>query len=88
MIGLALGGAALGYAESKKWLDKLPAIGGSRALPIAAIGFGITRFTRNPTLRMAGVAMIVSGAFDWGRVQGGGVHGFPDDGGAGRGGGF
>lgn len=87
MIGLALGGAAIGYAESKRWLDKLPSVGGSRALPIALLGFGITKLIRNPTARMAGVAMIVAGAFDWGRVQGGSVTGF-EDGGAGHGGGM
>jgi hypothetical protein len=89
VLGLALGGAAIGYAESKKWLDKLPSIGGSRALPIALLGFGITKMVKNPTARMAGLAMIVAGAFDWGRVQGGSVTGFEgEDGGAGHGGGF
>ena len=93
MIGLALGGAAIGYAESKGYLDKLPAIGGSRALPLAGLGWAVTRFSKNPTIRMAGVAMIVAGSFDWGRTQGGGkgthgIFGAAEDGGAGQGGGF
>jgi hypothetical protein len=88
MIGLMAGGAALGFAEGKGWLNKVPAIGGSRALPIAAVGFAATKVSRNPTVRLAGACMAVVGAFDWARSQGG-THGiFGVDGGAGAGGGF
>jgi hypothetical protein len=89
-VGLALGGAVLGYADGKGWLNKLPAVGGSRALPIAAAGYLVTKMVRNPTARMIGAAMVVTGAFDWARTQGSSTHGIfgVADGGAGAGGGY
>ena len=87
-MGLAVGAAAVGYLEAKGTLNKLPAIGGSRALTLAIAGYAATRFVRNPTVRMMGLAAIAAGAFDFGRVHGGGVSGFDGDSGAGPGGGF
>ena len=86
VIGLALGGALVGYAEGKGFLKRLPQIGGSPALTVALAGYVATRFIRNPTVRMAGLAAVVAGAFDFGKVHGGGISGF-DEGGAGFGGG-
>ena len=87
-MGLAVGAAAVGYLEAKGMLKKLPAIGGSQALTLAVAGYAATRFIRNPTIRMMGLAAIAAGAFDFGRVHGGGVSGFDGDSGAGPGGGF
>lgn len=77
-MGLGLAGAAVGYAQAKGYLDKLPTIGGSRALTIALAGYAATRFSTNAHIRMAGLAAIVAGGFDWGRVQGGGTSGLDD----------
>lgn len=87
-MGIAVGAAAVGYLEAKGMFKKLPTIGGSQALTIALVGYAATRFVRNPTIRMAGLAAVAAGAFDFGRVHGGGVSGFGDEGGAGHGGGF
>jgi hypothetical protein len=87
-MGLALGGAIVGYAEGKGLLKKLPAIGGSPALTVALAGYAVTRFIRNPTARMAGMAAVVAGAFDFGKTHAGGVSGFDGSGGGGPGSGF
>jgi hypothetical protein len=76
VVGYALTGAAVGYAESKGYLKRLPQIGGSPALTLALAGYALTRFTKNPWFRQAGVAAIIVGGFDFGRQQGsGGVSG-------------
>lgn len=89
LIGLAIGGLAVGYADGKKLLDKLPKLGGSSAATLGVAGWALTKFFKNPNIRMAGYAAIAVAAFDFGRVHGGGTSGFPEqDGGAGPGGGF
>jgi hypothetical protein len=62
----------VGYGESKGWLKKLPQIGGSPAVTLGLAGWAATKFSRNPTVRSAGLAALVAAAFDFGRVQGGG----------------
>lgn len=87
LMGLALGGLAVGYLDGKKFLDKLPKLGGSSVVTLGVAGWALTKFSKNQHLRMAGYAAIAVAAFDFGRVHGGGTSGF-DDGGAGPGGGF
>jgi hypothetical protein len=81
--GIAIAAAAVGWAESKGYLDKLPTIGGSRAFTIALAGYAATRWSRNAHVRMAGMAAIAAGAFDWGKVQGGGTSGLDEASGGG-----
>jgi hypothetical protein len=69
-IGVALGGLAVGYADAKGYLAKLPQIGGSRALTLGLLGYAATRFSKNQYVRMAGVAAIGAAAFDYGKVHG------------------
>src|SRR5947207_15796356 len=69
-VGIALAAAAVGYAEAKGYLDRIPTIGGSRALTLALVGYAATRFSHNAHIRMAGIATIAAGGFDWGKVQG------------------
>ena len=88
VVGLALGAAAVGFVDGKKYLDKLPKIGGSTAATLAIAGYIATRFFRNQNIRMAGYAAIAVGVYDIARVKSGGVSGFDDDGGAGPGGGL
>lgn len=64
--------AALGYLQAKGHLNKLPTIGGSRAMTLAIAGFALTRFTKNPMLRTFGSAAMIVGAFDMGSKAGGG----------------
>ena len=74
---------ALGWAQSKGHLNKLPKIAGSRAATVAAVGYGLSRFTRNPHLRALGHAALLIGAFDVGAKLGGGkskLEGDDDDG--------
>jgi hypothetical protein len=78
MMGMALGGAVVGYLNQKGYLDKLPKIGGSRMMTLGLAGYAATRFIRQPQIRMAGLAAMVVAAADWGRVQGGGVSGLDD----------
>lgn len=88
LMGIVIGGLAVGYLDGKKYLDKLPKIGGSSVFTLALAGYAATRFSKNPHIRMAGMAALAAAAFDFGKVKGGGVSGFEDDGGAGPGGGL
>lgn len=93
LFGTAAAAAALGYLEAQKKLNFIPTIMGSRPATFGIAGFLATRFKRlPPTVRMIGAAAAIAGAFDIGRVKGGGVSGFEDedkdDGGAGAGGGL
>ena len=76
--GVAIGALAVGYAQGKGFLDKLPQIGGSKVLTLGVIGFIATRFVKNPAIRQAGLAALAAAAFDFGRVQAGGTSGFDD----------
>jgi hypothetical protein len=89
LFGTVAAAGALGYLEAQKKLNFIPTIMGSRAATFGIAGFLATRFKRlPPTVRMIGAAAAIAGAFDIGRVKGGGVSGFDDDGGAGPGGGL
>jgi len=78
-VGIALGGAVVGYLQGSGRLDSLPEIGGSRMVTLGLVGYGATRFIRNPHVRAAGLAALAAAAFDFGRVQGGGgPHGDPE----------
>lgn len=88
LVGTAAAAAAIGYLEQQQKLKFIPTVLGSRAATIGIAGFIATRFIKNPTVKMLGNAAVIAAAFDIGRVKGGGVSGFDDDGGAGRGGGF
>jgi len=72
--------AAVGYAQAKGWMNKIPTIGDSRALTIGVAGYAITRLIKNPTARNVGATMMIVGAFDWGSKQGGGKSALEGDG--------
>jgi hypothetical protein len=78
-LGTLLGAAGLGYAQAKGYLNKIPTIGGSRALTIAIAGYAVTRLTTNPTARSVGKTAMLIGAFDWGSKQGGGKSNLEGD---------
>ncbi len=85
-IPVAVGGLVVGYADGKGFLDKLPPIAGSRMVTIGLAGYALTRFTRNASLRAAGLAALAAAAYAVGNAQAkGGTSG---DGGAGEGGGY
>jgi hypothetical protein len=89
-MGVTVGALVVGYASGKGFLDRLPQIGGSKVLTLGLAGYAATRFFKNPSIRQAGLAALAAAAFDFGRVQAGGVSGFEDvsgDGGSGQGGG-
>lgn len=67
-----LGSAGLGWAQAKGYLNKIPTIGGSRALTLAIAGYALTKLTSNPTARSVGKSAMLIGAFDFGAKQGGG----------------
>lgn len=79
VVGVAVGAAAMGFAQSKGLFEKLPQIGGSKVLTMGAVGYAATRFSKNHLIRNAGLAMLAVACFDFGRVQGGGTSGFEDD---------
>jgi hypothetical protein len=75
-VGIALGGAVAGYLKGSGRLDFLPEIGGSKMVALGLVGWGATRFSRNPHIRAAGIAALAAAAFDFGEQQGGGgTHG-------------
>jgi hypothetical protein len=75
-----LGAAGLGWAQAKGHLNKIPTIGGSRALTLAIAGYALTRLTSNPTARSVGRTAMIVGAFDFGSKQGGGKSALEGDG--------
>lgn len=77
--GALLAAAGLGYAQAKGFLNRIPTIGGSRALSIAIAGYAVTRLTRNPTARQVGSIAMLIGAFDFGSKQGGGKSALEGD---------
>lgn len=76
--GVAVGALVVGYLQGKGFLDKLPQIGGSRVITLGIAGYAATRFSKNPSIRQAGLAALASALFDFGRVQAGGTSGFDD----------
>ena len=85
-VGIAVGALAVGYAQGKGMLDKLPQIGGSKVITLGLAGYLATRFVRNPMIKQAGLAALAAAAFDLGRTQATGTSGLDDtfgDGGAG-----
>jgi len=74
-VGLALGGAVVGWLQGSGKLDFLPEIGGSKMVTLGLAGYAATRFSRNAHVRGAGMAALAAAAFDFGRVQGGGASG-------------
>jgi hypothetical protein len=71
-VGIALGGAVVGYLQGSGRLDMLPEIGGSKMVTLGLAGWAATRFVKNQHVRAAGLAALAAAAFDFGRVQGGG----------------
>lgn len=74
-----IGAAALGWAQAKGYLNKIPTIGGSRAVTLAIAGYALTRLTSNPTARTLGKSAMLIGAFDFGAKQGGGKSSLEGD---------
>jgi hypothetical protein len=71
--------SGLGYAQAKGMLNRIPTIGGSRALSIGVAGYALTRLTSNSTARMVGNVAMLIGAFDFGSKQGGGKSALEGD---------
>lgn len=89
-VSVAIGGLVVGYADGRGMLNALPAIGGSRMNTLAILGYAATRFTRNASLRAAGLAMLGAATYAIGAAQGASSKPAAqgDDGGAGPGGGM
>lgn len=91
-LGLGIAAAGVGYADASGWFDIIPKIGGKKALGVGIAGYALTRLTSNRWVRLGGYAMLMAGAYDFGKVQGGGASGWGDeasgDGGGGRGSGL
>lgn len=77
-VSVMLGAAVVGYLQGKGFMDKLPQIGGSKVLTLGLAGYAAQRFIKNQHVRTAGIAAMAAAAFDFGRVQAGGVSGFED----------
>jgi len=78
-LATLIGSAALGWAQAKGHLNKLPTIGGSRAMTLAIAGYALTRLTSNATARSLGKTAMLVGAFDFGAKQGGGKSALEGD---------
>ena len=79
-MALLLGGVAAGWVEQKGYLKKLPQLGGSAAISTVIVGYGVQRFLgpKHRAFKAAGLALMVAGAFDFGRVQAGGTSGLDE----------
>ena len=84
-IGVGVGGLVLGYADGKGYLNQLPPISGSRMVTIGIAGYLATRWSRNQSIRAAGLAALGAAAYAVGKAQAAGAT--SGDGGAGWGGG-
>lgn len=74
-VGLALGGAAVGFLKGSGRLDFLPEVAGSKMVSLGIAGYAMTRLSRNQHIRSAGLAALIVAAYDFGNAQGGGVQG-------------
>ena len=72
-MALAIGGLVVGALDSRGYLQKIPTIGGSRAVTLAIAGYVATRYVKNPFVRNAGLAALAAAAFDYGKVHLGGA---------------
>jgi hypothetical protein len=68
-IALAIGGLVVGALDGRGFLQKIPTIGGSRAVTLAIAGYVATRFVKNNFVRNAGLAAMAAAAFDYGKVH-------------------
>lgn len=66
---VAVGGLVVGYLDGSGYLDKLPAIQGSRAITLGLVGYAATRFFKNHNVRAAGLAALGAAAVELGRTQ-------------------
>lgn len=83
-ISIVAGGLAVGYADGKGYLDKLPPIAGSRMVTLGIAGFALVRYVRNPMFKAAGYAMLGAASYAVGNAQAkGGTSGDGGDGGGG-----
>lgn len=71
-IPAIVGSAVVGYIGAKGYLAKLPEIAGSRMNTLAIAGYALMRFTKHPGIKAAGFGALCVGAFNFGRLQGGG----------------
>jgi len=71
-MALAIGGLIVGALDGRGILNKIPTIGGSRAVTLAIAGYAATRFIKNPFVRNAGLAAMAAAAYDYGKVHLGG----------------
>lgn len=78
MAGVALGGVVAGYLKGRGFLDKLPVIGGSPMVTLGLAGWAVARYVPNRHAKLAGVAMLATAAFDFGRNQAGGTSGLEE----------
>lgn len=77
-MALLLGGAALGWAEQKGHLKRLPQVGGSAAVSLAGAGYVAVKYGKHKAIKALGYAALVAGSFDFGRVQAGGTSGLDE----------
>jgi len=78
-FGVLLASGAVGYAQAKGFLNKIPTVGGSRALTMGIAGYVLTRLSSNKTARTVGNVAMIIGAFDFGSKQGGGKSALEGD---------
>lgn len=77
-MSILLGGAAVGWALQKGYLAKLPKVGNSTAITLAAAGYLASKYGRHRLLKAAGYAAMAAGAVGFGKEQGGGTSGLDE----------
>jgi CHASE2 domain-containing sensor protein len=68
-VSLAIGGLIVGALDGRGLLNKIPTIGGSRAMTLGIAGYLVTRFVKHPMARNAGLAALAAAAYDYGKVH-------------------
>ena len=77
-VALILGAVALGYAQQKGHLTKLPNVGGSVGVSLVVGGYLATKYGNHRFLKTVGTAAMAVGGFSFGRVQAGGTDGLDE----------
>lgn len=77
-VALVLGAVALGYAQQKGHLAKLPKVAGSVGASLVVAGYIATKYGNHRFLKTVGTAAMAVGGFGFGRVQAGGTDGLDE----------
>ena len=65
--GTVVGGAIIGYLDGAGKLDILPEVMGSRMITLGLLGYAAQKFSKNASIKAAGISAMTVASFDLGR---------------------